>query len=169
MKKRILSLLLMFALVCSLLPISSMSVSADSSTDIAYPVEGGNIYFDKETGTITDCDDTVTNADIPATIDGVAVTSIGHWAFRSRSSLTSVIIPNSVISIGYSAFEDCSSLTSVTIPNSVTSIRGYAFSGCSSLTSVIIPNSVTSIGYSAFKDCSSLTSVIIPNSVTSIG
>ena len=40
------------------------------------------------------------------------------------------IIPNSVTSIGDFAFKYCSGLTSVTIPNSVTSIGGYAFYGC---------------------------------------
>ena len=98
-----------------------------------------------------------------------SVTSIGDYAFKDCSGLTSVTIPNSVTSIGDYAFSGCSGLTSVTIPNSVTSIGGYTFSGCSGLTSVTIPNSVTSIGYEAFRGCSGLTSVIIPNSVTSIG
>ena len=98
-----------------------------------------------------------------------SVTSIGDYAFRGCSGLTSVTIPNSVTEIGSAAFSGCSGLTSVTIPNSVTSIGGSAFSGCSGLTSVTIPNSVSSIGSSAFKGCSGLTSVTIPNSVTSIG
>ena len=97
------------------------------------------------------------------------VTSIGEWAFRYCSGLTSVTIPNSVTSIGGCAFENCCGLTSVTIPNSVMSIGSSTFSGCSSLTNVMIPNSVTSIGDSAFNGCSGLTSVTIPNSVTSIG
>jgi len=100
---------------------------------------------------------------------GSTIASIGHYAFSSCSSLTSVTIPNSVTSIESHAFESCTSLTSVTIPNSVTSIGDYAFSSCSSLTSVTIPNSVTSIGDKAFESCTSLTSVTIPNSVTSIG
>ena len=97
------------------------------------------------------------------------VTSIGNYAFKECSSLTSITIPNSVTSIGNHAFACCHSLTSVTIPNSVTSIEGYAFYDCSSLTSASIGNSVTSIGWNAFNGCSSLTSVTIPNSVTSIG
>ena len=59
----------------------------------------------------------------------------------------------SVTSIGRYAFRDCSGLTSVTIGNSVTTIGFDAFDGCSGLTSVTIPNSVTSIGYGAFYGC----------------
>ncbi len=87
------------------------------------------------------------------------VESIGNYAFKYCSNLTSITIPNSVTSIGDSAFNDCRSLTSITIPNSVTSIGGYAFESCSSLTSITIPNSVTSIGGYAFEFCSSLTSI----------
>ena len=90
-----------------------------------------------------------------------SVTSIGSYAFRGCSSLTSVTIGNSVISIGYRAFESCSGLTSVTIGNSVTSIGSYAFSDCYRLTSVTIGNSVTSIGSYAFRYCSSLTKVTL--------
>ena len=97
------------------------------------------------------------------------VTSIGERAFRSCSSLTSVIISNSVISIGAEAFYNCDSMTSVTIGDSVISIGDWAFSECDGLTSVNIPNSVTSIGDSAFSWCSHLTSVTIPDSVQSIG
>ena len=97
------------------------------------------------------------------------VTSIGNWAFRDCSGLTSVTIPNSVTSIGDLAFTDCTGMTLVTIGNSVTSIGRAAFDGCSGLTSFTIPNSVTTIDDAVFRDCTGLTSVTIGNSVTSIG
>ena len=90
-------------------------------------------------------------------------------AFFKCSSLTSIVISNSVVSIGDNAFKGCNSLSNVVIPNSVTTIEAGAFWDCSSLTSIVIPNSVVSIGGSAFSGCSSLTSTLIPNSVVSIG
>ena len=98
-----------------------------------------------------------------------SVTSIGDCAFVFCVGLSSITLPDSVTSIGDSAFKNCSSLTSITIPDRVTSIESRAFTGCSSLTSITIPDSVTSIGYATFAGCSSLTSITIPDSVTSIG
>ncbi len=144
-------------------------VAYSDSDLVTYAVTGGNLYFDKSTGKITECDKNVTEAVISSTIEGVSVTSIGGSAFSGCSGLTSVTIPNSVIYIGEEAFYDCSGLTSVTIPNSVTLIGNGVFRHCSGLSSVTIPNSVTSIGDYAFAGCSGLTSVTIPNSVTSIG
>ena len=128
------------------------------------------LIFDKKTKTITGvADKSIKTINIPATIDGVAVTTIGRAAFQYCSSLISVKIPNSVTTIGEQAFYGCRSLTSVTIPNSVTTIGEDAFSYCRALTAVTIGNSVTTIGEDAFSYCSSLTAVTIPNSVTTIG
>ena len=95
------------------------------------------------------------------------VTSIGDYAFRGCTTLTSITIPDSVMSIASSAFRECTGLTSVTIGNGVTSIGYSAFEGCTGLISVTIGNSVTSIGDYAFAGCSSLTSMTIPRCIGS--
>ncbi len=98
-----------------------------------------------------------------------AVTSIGNYAFKNCSTLTSVSIPESVTEISNMAFYRCSSLTSVSIPQNVTSIGDWAFQYCTSLSSISIPEGVTSIGHVAFSHCTSLSSVNISSSVTYLG
>ena len=93
---------------------------------------------------------------------------ICNYAFSTCTSLTSIVIPNSVVSIGDGAFSDCSSLSNIVIPDSVTAIGNFAFWGCSSLSNIVIPDSVTAIGDYAFYYCS-LSNIVIPDSVTAIG
>lgn len=99
---------------------------------------------------------------------GVNMTSIGKRAFCECSSITSIIIPNSVTSIGEEAFSKCSNLTSITIGDNVISIEANAFFLCRKLTSVSIGNGVTKIPEHAFEHCSDLTSVTLGNNVTAI-
>ncbi len=179
-------------LLLSIAMLLSVQPDVYATDTVSYAVEGGNIYFDPSTGTITDCDWAVTAAVIPDKIDGLAVTKIGDNVFLGLNGLVSVVIPDSVIAIGEGAFDSCRKLSSVLIGNSVTSIGEDAFNWCDSLTSIVIPDSVTvigdyafyhceklnditignsvaTIGYQAFYGCSSLTSISIPNSVTHIG
>ena len=169
MKKRVLSVLLIVVMLVGLVPNIASEVQAYSETDIAYPVENGNIYFDKTTGTITDCGIKVTSAIIPAIIDGVAVTTIGERAFYDCTQLKSVVIPDSVTTIGERAFAMCTNLTSVELSDGITSIAESTFYRCGSLASVVIPESVTTIGEDAFSTCDILASIEIGNGVTSIG
>ena len=123
--------------LCILLGTAFVPTSfAESDTVIAYAVEGGNIYFDVSSGTITDADPEITAADIPAQIAGVDVSAIGQ-----------------------SAFEDCTRLTRVTTPETLTLIDWFAFRHCTSLSSITISAGVTEIGSSVFTDCTSLAGI----------
>ena len=95
-----------------------------------------------------------------------AVTSIGSKAFAYCSSLTSVVIPNSVVNIMNYAFEE-TSLSTINIPHGVTNIEYRAFSN-SNIDTIIIPNGVPSIEEATFWACGSLSSVTIPSNVQQI-
>ena len=142
-----------------------------------------------------------TEVEIPSSIElngtSYDVTGIGDSAFSNCSSLTSIVIPNSVTSIGNSAFSNCSSLENVYYNGTIEDWCNITFKYYNSNpmnyatnlyfldengdveyngnkysllpNEVVIPNSVTEIKPYAFYNCSSLTSIVIPDSVTSIG
>ena len=99
---------------------------------------------------------------IPYTYEGKLVTGIEGSAFASKTSITSVTIPNSIASVGYRAFDGCTSLefneygnayylgnndnpyivlikasdkaiTSCTINENAKILMSYAFSDCKAL------------------------------------
>ena len=70
-------------------------------------------YYSVSSGrvTITGYASTISGSlTIPSTIDGYPVVAIGSNAFRNRTTMTRVTIPNSVTNIGYGAFSGCTAL-----------------------------------------------------------
>lgn len=69
-----------------------------------------------------------------------------------------LVLPNdgSITDFANSVFKNQTSLTGIVIPDTITSIGDEAFSGCESLTTVEIPNIVSYIGYNAFYECNAL-------------
>ena len=118
--------------------------------NVTYAVTGGNITFNKKTGTVTAADKTVTEVLIPSKIDGVAVRAIGKEAFYKCKSLTRVQLPEGLETIGQSAFEE-TSLVSVSIPDSVKRIEKWAFCVIDTLEYVIVGSGVEFIGLYAFS------------------
>ena len=109
------------------------------------------------------------------------VTTIGSYAFKGCSGLTSITIPNSVTSIGSSAFWNCSGLKKVIVPD-IAAWCNISFGSLDAnplyyakhiysdenteITDLVIPNSVTTIGSYAFYGCSGLTSIVVENGNT---
>ena len=123
-----------------------------------YSFQGGYNYF------------SITGDSKLVSINLKNVERINGSAFDSCSSLTSVVIPDSVIEFNsWNAFNGCTSLTTVVIGNNITTIQQSCFSECSSLINVILGNNITKIDSWAFYQCTSLKNIELPNSVTEIG
>jgi hypothetical protein len=99
---------------------------------------------------------------IPATILGKPVCGLGGGgAFKDRSDLVSVSIPDTVRFIAAMTFYDCQKLESIALPPKLEAIGYNAFQGCSSLTEVRIPASVTKIEHHVFIRCHRLPEIIV--------
>ena len=157
------------------------SISAYTANPGAYPSGtggytytvpgGGTLTFNVDASgnvTITSGSAGVTNLVIPSSIGGHPITKIGSNAFCYDTSLTSVVIPDSVTSIGNSAFMGCTGLTNVILTLDFTGLSGSVFQGCSSLTSIYIPPGTTGIQDGEFWQ-TGLTSISFPEGITYIG
>ena len=188
--KRVMAALTAGLLCISIAPVvqtaqPEMKITASAETDDGFKY---GVMF-SGTIAITQCISNATELEVPAEIDGLAVTAINNVAFEYCRNLTSVIIPDSITRIERNAFKNTPLLneqtgvkyadtwvigcdTDVTDAEFKAGTRGIAdeaFQDCTNLTSVVIPDGVTSIGKSAFAGCENLVSVTIPDSVTYIG
>lgn len=92
---------------------------------------------------------------------------IADNAFKHKSYIKSVHIPDGIITIGKEAFRECKNLATVDIPNSVTTIDDYAFYACTDIYHIRLSSSITEIPICAFSG-TSISSIDIPDGVTII-
>ncbi|WP_176220669.1 leucine-rich repeat protein [Cohnella massiliensis] len=183
------ALSLVICLMFSLFPLGAFADSGTSVTDAVYgdssvtdSVYGGvsvtSVVYDSDpshftyqtsgsNATITGYTGPGGDVVIPDTIDGYPVKSIFIDAFKGKSEIFSVVIPEGVTYIWKGAFSMMPNLTSVTIPEGVTSIGEGAFAENKNLTSLTLPSTLNDLGFGAFYG-TGLTSIEIPPYVTSI-
>lgn len=95
-------------------------------------------YTERDDGTleVICTDQSLTRAEVPAEIDGKAVTALGEECFYGCTELTEVVLPESLEKISSYAFQGCISLTEITIPETVGIIEDFGFEGCLALTAI---------------------------------
>lgn len=128
---------------------------------------------------------------IPKEIEGHSVTHLAPRAFAedtgiqkyiieakikelpndcfNRSSLHSIVLPDSIKTIGARCFENCYCLENINIPERVTTLGESSFSMCHSLVNVNLSGGVTTLGESTFSECENLVSVNLPEEVVKLG
>jgi hypothetical protein len=107
---------------------------------------------------------TITSVVLPDSIE-----VIEKWTFKECRDLISVNIPDKVSVIYENTFYGCSSLKNIKFGNGIKQIGQSAFSGCANIGSVVFPEGITNISSLAFNGCAKLASVVIPKSVTTLG
>ncbi|MBQ9848401.1 MAG: leucine-rich repeat protein [Clostridia bacterium] len=178
--KKLLSFLLITAMVLALIPFSAFSVFAidETVTD-----EQGVIYTLSENGTyyiVTGCDSEIESVVVPETVNGIPVTTVHEWAFDDVFVETITLSKNIVSFEARSNYYSCNFLREINVPEEneyYCSENGILFN--KDKTEIIvypphkegdeysIPETVTVIGDCAFYG-SNLKSVIIPNGVVEI-
>ncbi|MBR2591104.1 MAG: leucine-rich repeat protein [Clostridia bacterium] len=161
--KRVISLLMVIALLLSLVTIMAFGLSSNGFT---YTVEDGE-------ATVTAYSNSGSAITIPETLGGVPVVAIGDYAFADRaeksSDISSLSLPSTLKRIGAGAFDINSTAASLSIPANVESIGNRAFHCWIQLDSVIFEgNKLTKIGMWAFKNCHCLNNLNFPASLEEI-
>ena len=131
-----------------------------------------------------------TYEDVPKTLTSVTLTKIkavSSYMFAGATSLTEIVLPDTVTSIGQYAFKSCTSLTSFVLPGSVKTIYDTAFAGCDKLEVINVTdlaafcaiNVSTDSTYAeairllsditVYVNGTALTSLSVPNGVTAMG
>ncbi|MGN0469883.1 MAG: leucine-rich repeat domain-containing protein, partial [Acutalibacteraceae bacterium] len=156
----VLSVMLVFCMFFSALP-----TSASENTD------GNFIYSVSEDNTaqIIGIKSDETSIEIPEKIGQYTVSAIGNSAFKGKTNLKSVTLPDTLKVIDDYAFDCCTNLENITIPDSVEKIGKAAFFSCTRLKSVDVSGNLKTVGDGAFYDCLSLESISLPDSTTTVG
>ncbi|MDD6049925.1 MAG: leucine-rich repeat domain-containing protein [Clostridiales bacterium] len=132
--------------------------------------EGSNedwFVFDAATGTITGYKEYHAFVEIPATIGGVAVKSIGEDAFRSDYSVYGVIFPEGLERIGAGAFQHAGSLSYVKFPTTLKTIGDDAFFNAQ-ISKINWSEGLEEIGARAFQ-YGGESILVLPSTVRTIG
>ena len=133
--KKLLTALLILLLA---LPVSTPAEEAGKRPEVFTSGDYRYVLTEEGSAQITGYTGAAGALEIPAELDGHAVTSVRKYAFAYCDSLTSVTVPEGVTDIGDNAFSQCGGLTSLTIPDSVTGIGANPFAGCGRLREIVV-------------------------------
>ena len=98
-------------------------------------------------------------------LDGTIQLNGINFSVAGEFNIPSSVKGKIITEIGNSAFQYYSSLTEVVLPNTVTNIDSYAFNNCTNLSNVTIQKeegSLINLGLSVFDNCASNLTITVP-------
>lgn len=129
---------------------------------IRYEISGG-------VATVVSADKSITDANIPETVNGYKVKHIAPNAFLGCTKLWTVSVPDTVIDIGENAFDSCAALVDVQLPSTLTEIGAYAFANCTKISHFKLPEDLTEISEGLFENCQIMWKIALPAGLKTIG
>ena len=151
-------------LVCLVLIIGAMAISALAANETVYGEYGDNLTWiisDNGTLTISGEGEMSENAAYPwsehkdrvvCVVIEDGVTTVGADAFNGLKKLTDVILSDSVTKIGSNAFKNCNKLANIKITESISTIGDGAFAGCKNLIIISFEGDAPEFGRNVFDD-----------------
>lgn len=99
---------------------------------------------------------------IPDSIAGKTVTALGARAFENNKKIENVTVNANISVIPFNSFEK-STVKTVVLPDSITDIQDKAFIDCYDLETINIPETISHIGLKAFQFCFKLSGTLTFN------
>lgn len=81
------------------------------------------------------------------------ITSIGREAFKNKTKISTICLPNTLVRIEYAAFERCIGLLSIILPDNLENIEEKAFLRCYNLKYISFNDKLIRIDEEAFGFC----------------
>lgn len=136
MKRRLLAMLMVLALVFTLVPATALADGEKATSgsvtvnEVDYLLEDGVLYVSSEIAE--------------------SYADEGWKDHFDTDAVTDIVIYPGLKGIGYGAFRDCTNVKSLTVYDGLKSIEFDAFSGCTELASILFPAGITYFGDTAF-------------------
>ena len=189
MKRRLLVLLLVVALLCPLMPVSSNALIVGTESETG-PWKWG--LMSNNTVEIIGYTGSATNVTIPTKFEvqpslWYPVVFVNNWTFMENTTVKKITIPSGIGVGGFGAcnvegivfegestlsssvFADCKKLKSVKLPKNLEVLPFSAFKNCVNLETVTLPDSLIEIQDDAFYGCTGLEKLHIPAYVEALG
>ena len=93
----------------------------------------------------------------------------GPNSMITPSTITSLVIPDSVVQVQRGGLYGCASLQTIVFSNNIIEIVGGTFKDCPLLQNVVIPDSVKKVSLDMFYYCQNLDYVVVPKTIEQIG